>query len=88
MCWDHVNEIVYCGFKNGSISLWKISLNVVKPIPLEHNSMIMCMIALPRLYMLATGGIDGKVILWNIANEEKKWVYKQHTRGVLTMAYD
>ena len=65
LSWDFANEIVYGGFKNGDVCIWKISLNVVKYIHSDHNSMIMCMVSLPRLCMVATGSLDGRVTLWD-----------------------
>ena len=50
--------------------------------------MIMDMITIPKLHFMASGGMDGKVILWDTINNRIKWVYKEHTRCVLTLTYN
>lgn len=37
-----------------------------------------------KLQILASGDIDGKMILWDIVTESKK-VFKVHNRGILNM---
>jgi WD40 repeat protein len=46
------------------------------------------MITMPKLQFMASGRMDGKLILWDTINNKKKWVYKEHTRGILTLAFN
>lgn len=50
--------------------------------------MVMDMITVPKMHFMASGGMDGKVILWDTINHKLKWVYSEHTRGVLSLAYN
>ena len=50
--------------------------------------MITCMITMPKLQFMASGRMDGKLILWDTINKKKKWVYKEHTRGILSLAFN
>ena len=50
--------------------------------------MVMAMITIPKLHFMASGSMDGKVILWETINNRVKWVYKEHTRGILSLTYN
>lgn len=50
--------------------------------------MITSMITMPKLQFMASGRMDGKLILWDTIDNKKKWVYKEHTRGILTLAFN
>lgn len=50
--------------------------------------MITSMITMPKLQFMASGRMDGKLILWDTINNKKKWIYKEHTRGIVTMAFN
>lgn len=43
---------------------------------------------MPKLQFMASGRMDGKLILWDTINSRKKWVYKEHTRGILSLAFN
>jgi WD40 repeat protein len=49
--------------------------------------MISAMIMMPKLQFLATGGYDGKLILWDTISQTKKFKYKEHTRSISSMAF-
>jgi len=46
------------------------------------------MITMPKLQFMASGRMDGKLILWDTINSKKKWVYKEHTRGILSLVFN
>ena len=46
--------------------------------------MVMCMCYISKLQMLVSGGMDGKLIMWDIVSGNKK-AYKYHSRGILVM---
>ena len=50
--------------------------------------MITCMITMPKLQFMASGRMDGKLILWDTINNKKKWTYSEHTRGILTLSFN
>ena len=50
--------------------------------------MVMDILTMPKLQFMASGGMDGKLILWDTINNSVKWVYKVHTRGILTLAFN
>lgn len=37
--------------------------------------------------MMASGSMDGKLILWDTVTNFKKHMYKEHNRGILTMVF-
>lgn len=43
---------------------------------------------MPKLQFMASGRMDGKLILWDTINNKKKWVYKEHTRGIMSLAFN
>jgi WD40 repeat protein len=43
---------------------------------------------MPKLQFMASGRMDGKLILWDTINSKKKWVYKEHVRGILSLAFN
>jgi WD40 repeat protein len=91
------NEALYCGHKDGAISIWNIKTDTIKTLALApsdkneplkdmanshsqfrdfgHNGMVMCMVAMPSLQFIASGGMDGKLILWDTINNKRKKVY-------------
>ena len=98
MAWDTNNQALYCGHKNGSISVWNIKTDTINilatscdkskdvQIPIKnknnsqlkdlgHDGIVMCMVTMPSLQFLASGGMDGKLILWDRINNKKKKVY-------------
>lgn len=42
---------------------------------------------MPKLQFLATGGYDGKLILWDTISQTKKFKYKEHTRSISCMTF-
>ena len=46
------------------------------------------MITMPKLQFMASGRMDGKLILWDTINSKAKCVYKEHVRGVLSLAFN
>ena len=42
---------------------------------------------MPKLQFLATGGYDGKLILWDTISLNKKFKYEQHTRSIISMTF-
>jgi WD40 repeat protein len=52
-----------------------------------HTEMISAMIMMPKLQFLATGGYDGKLILWDTISQTKKFNYTGHTRSISSMTF-
>ena len=53
-----------------------------------HRSVIMDMIAMPKLQFLASASLDGLLILWDTINNKKKRIYKEHTRGIISLSFN
>lgn len=85
MAWDKMNEVLYCGMKNGGICMWNFKTDTERAMLAQeaveerreaHQMMVMDMITMPKLQFMASGGMDGKLILWDTINHKIKWVYK------------
>ena len=50
--------------------------------------MITCMVTMPKLQFMASGRMDGKLILWDTINNEEKRIYEEHARGILALAFN
>jgi WD40 repeat protein len=37
---------------------------------------------------MASGRMDGKLLLWDTINSKKKFTYREHTRGILSIAFN
>ncbi len=48
----------------------------------------MSMIAMPKLQFLASAGLDKYWVLWDTINNKMKRKNKQHTRGILSLAFN
>ena len=48
----------------------------------------MAMIAMPKLQFLASASLDGNLILWDTIKNTKKRVYKEHRRGIVSLAFN
>ena len=53
-----------------------------------HKDVITDMIAMPKLQFLASASLDGNLILWETINNRKKRTYKEHTRGIVSLAFN
>jgi WD40 repeat protein len=92
MAWDSLNEILYCSDKEGSITTWNLKTDIEKVLEEEakdgHTLVVMAMVTMPKLQFMASGGMDGKLILWDTINNRKKWIYKEHARGIMTLTFN
>jgi len=52
------------------------------------NLLITSMIAIPQLSFMASGRMDGLLMMWDTINCKKKWECKEHTRGILSLAFN
>jgi WD40 repeat protein len=46
------------------------------------------MIPLPKLQLLATCSLDKTIILWNTLEKKRHKIYREHTRGVMSLAFN
>lgn len=53
-----------------------------------HSKNVTSMITMPKLQFMASGGMDGKIILWDTIKNSKKWVYREHNRGITSLAFN
>ncbi|EGR33574.1 hypothetical protein IMG5_048910 [Ichthyophthirius multifiliis] len=90
LAWDSLNEILYCGQKNGNIVIWYFKTDTEKDLEKDcaHTEVIMDMIAMPKLQFLATAALDGNLILWDTIINKKKRVYKEHSRGITSLSFN
>ena len=88
--------MLYCGQKNGGIFMWNLKTDLERTLTEGHddegeekaNRLITCMITMPKLQFMASGRMDGKLMLWDTINSKKKWTYREHARGILSVAFN
>jgi hypothetical protein len=49
--------------------------------------MISTILMMPKLHLLATGGYDGKMILWDTVGQKIKCEYIEHTRAISSIIF-
>ena len=52
------------------------------------NLMITTMITMPKLQFMASGRMDGRLLLWDTINSQRKFTYRGHSRGILSLAFN
>ncbi len=52
-----------------------------------HDKMISALLMMPKLQLLATGGYDGKLILWDTVGQAIKCQYYEHTRAISSITF-
>lgn len=89
MAWDNVNEVLYCTGKSTAIRQWMVKTDSERELSDVdgHTEMISAMVMMPKLQLLATGGYDGKLVLWDTIAQNKKFKYTEHTRSISSMAF-
>lgn len=92
LAWDGIGEVLYCGEKDGGINLWNLKTDtetqLAQKTDASHTGTIMDMIAMPKLQFMASGALDCNLILWDTITYEMKRVYKEHTRGIVSLAFN
>ena len=48
----------------------------------------MDMIAASKLQFIASGSLDGNLILWDTITLKRKRIYKCHARGIISLAFN
>ena len=52
-----------------------------------HDNMISAMLMMPKLQLLASGGYDGKLVLWDTVGQVIKCKYEEHTRAISSITF-
>ncbi|OMJ91751.1 hypothetical protein SteCoe_5652 [Stentor coeruleus] len=91
MAWDSTSRLLYSGDNVGIINLWNYSEGkkgeLIKSLN-NHDDMITDLIAVPKLEFLISCSQDKKVILWDMISTSPRRIYKTHTKGVLSLAFN
>jgi WD40 repeat protein len=95
MAWDSMHKYLFTGERGGTINIWNLGLKdrkkpfeVLKEGPSRHDNMITDLAAVPKLEFLFSSALDTRVILWDMITLKPKHVYKEHTKGVLALAFN
>ncbi|CAD8133059.1 unnamed protein product [Paramecium octaurelia] len=89
MTWDGINEILYCGQKEGQINIWNLKNDTeIQFEDISHTDVVMDMIAMPKLQFMASASLDHNLILWNTLSKKRERTYKEHTRGIVSLAFN
>ena len=92
LSWDSLNEIMYCGQNSGAVSMWNLKSDTERMLESQgeekHELLITDIITMPKLQFVATSSMDSKLILWNTINYKVKCVYREHNRGILSLAFN
>lgn len=57
-------------------------------LDLGHTAVIQDIIVMSKLQFIASAALDGAIILWDMISYKKKRVYKEHQRGILSLAFN
>lgn len=71
--------------------MWNLKTDTEKmldPEQEQHSLMVTEIIPMPKLQFVASASMDSKIILWNTINYKVKSVYREHTRGIVTMTFN
>ena len=87
------NSLVVSGWKDGSVKCHDMTLNrMVWQIPQAHRDGVctldICDEPEERLQFLVTGGADGTVRVWRLANRELLTQYSEHSKAVVKVLID
>ncbi len=94
-------QLLASGSQDQTIRLWAIALSASRsqtaaPLPATvhhlatlhgHTSWIRCVAFSPDDRVLASGGSDGTVILWDLATGDRVWTFQAHPSLVLAVAF-
>lgn len=77
MAWDEGNEVLYGTGKGPAIYQWLVKTDSQREMfdSKGHDGMISTLFMMPKLQLLATGGFDGKLILWDTVGQSVKIKY-------------
>jgi len=53
----------------------------------SHDGMVSTIFMMPKLQLLATGGFDGKLVLWDTVGQSVKIKYEEHTRAISAITF-
>lgn len=91
MAWDSSSRLLYSGDDVGTINIWNYA-DSKKTDPIkyldEHDGMVTDLIAVPKLEFLISCSQDKKVILWDMISAAPRRIYRNHTKGVLSLAFN
>jgi WD40 repeat protein len=91
LAWDNTSNLLYSGDNVGVINLWNYSdskrSDPIKSL-CKHDDMVTDLIAVPKLEFLISCSQDRKVILWDMISTTPRRIYGNHTKGVLSLAFN
>lgn len=92
LAWDGSIGLLYSGEKGGGINIWNLREKKSSPekILLEdgHTDMVTDLISVSKLQFLISCSLDQKVILWDMIKGTPRRVYSEHSKGVLSLAFN
>jgi len=92
LAWDGSTGLLYSGEKGGAINIWNMREKKSTPekVLLEdgHTDMVTDLISVSKLQFLISCSLDQKVILWDMIKGTPRRVYSEHSKGVLSLAFN
>lgn len=92
LAWDGSTGLLYSGEKGGGINIWNMreKKSVPDKILLEdgHTDMVTDLISVSKLQFLISCSLDQRVILWDMIKGTPRRVYSEHSKGVLSLAFN
>ena len=81
--------MLYVSGKHPKIYQWLIKTDSEREMynPKGHDKMISALLMMPKLQLLASGGYDGKLILWDTVAQTIKSKYEEHTRAISSISF-
>lgn len=92
LAWDGSTGLLYSGEKGGGINIWNMREKKSNPEKMlqedGHTDMVTDLISVSKLQFLISCSLDQKVILWDMIKGTPRRVYSEHSKGVLSLAFN
>ncbi|KAI0086371.1 WD40 repeat-like protein [Irpex rosettiformis] len=84
---DSNRQVLFTGSRDRTIREWDISTGtVIRVLKGRHDGSVLSICA--RNGLLASGGSDGKVVIWDLQNGHPLWILRDHVDSVLCVRFD